>query len=64
MNKFITTVKIPNVDGVEMPIEFNDENIDHGLITFIIGTEKYCMDLGKYMLAGNVIGSLKPQVTK
>ena len=59
MNKFITEVRIPNVDGVEMPIEFNDSNIDHGLITFIIGSETYCMEINKFMIAGNVIGSLK-----
>lgn len=60
MNKFITTVKVPNVDGVEMPIEFNDSNLEHNLITFVVGAETYCMDLGKYMLAGNVIANLKP----
>ena len=64
MAKFILEVLRPNENSDTYPeesIEFNDDNLDRGLITFVIGNETYCMELGKYMLAGSVIGSLKPQ---
>ena len=57
--KLIENIRIPNSNEENMPIEFNDDNLSSGFITFKINDTNYCMDINRFILIGNVFGSLR-----